>query len=73
MALKQLEMALRGEPNLSIRFHTMSSPKHQKKSVPREAEKHSVMMTGGKQIGGPRPGGRHQDGHGMTKSDDFFF
>ena len=41
--------------------------------MPRETEKHSLMMIGGKQIGGPRPGGRHQDGHGMTKSEDFFF
>ena len=41
--------------------------------MPRETEKHSLMMIGGKQIGGPRPGGRNQDGHGMTKSQDFFF
>ena len=30
-------------------------------------------MIGGKQIGGQRPGGRHQDGYGMTKSEGFFF
>ena len=53
-------MILRGEPNLRIKFHTMAT------------EKHSHMMIGGKQIGGPRPGGRNQDGHGMTKSEDFF-
>ena len=29
-------------------------------------------MIGGKQIGGPRPGGRNQDGHGTTKSKVFF-
>ena len=39
--------------------------------MPRETEKHSLMMIDGKQIGGPRPGGRNQDGHGMTKSDFF--
>ena len=37
----------------------------------RETEKHSLMMIGGVQIGGPRPGGRNQDGNGMTKSEDF--
>ena len=71
MALSQLEIVLRGEPNLIIRFHTMASP-HQKKSMLRETDKHSLMMTGGKQIGGPRPGGRHQGGSGTTKSADFF-
>ena len=30
------------------------------------------MMIGGKHIGGPRLGGKNQDGHGMTKSEDFF-
>ena len=44
-----------------------------KKSMPRETEKHSLMMTGGKQLGGPRPGGRHPDGHEMTMSEVFFF
>ena len=42
--------------------------KHSTKSMPRETEKHSLIMTSGKQIGGPRLGGRHQDGYGMTKS-----
>ena len=70
MALTQLEMVLRGKPNPSIRFHTGITK--QKKSMPRETEKHSLMMIGGKQIGGPRPGGSHQDGNGMTKSEDFF-
>ena len=43
--------------------------------MPRETEKHSLinLMIGEKQIGGPRPGGKNQDGHGMTKSEDFFF
>ena len=41
--------------------------------MPRETEKHSLMMIGGKQIGGQRPGGRNQDGSGMTKSEGFFF
>ena len=40
--------------------------------MPRETEKHSLMMIGGKQIGGQRPGGRNQDGSGTTKSRDFF-
>ena len=50
-----------------------STTKHQKKSMPQQTEKHSLMMTGGKQIGGQRPGGRHKDGNGKTKSDVFFF
>ena len=41
--------------------------------IPRETEKHSLMMIGGKQIGGQRPGGRNQNGSGTTKSEDFFF
>ena len=41
--------------------------------MPRETEKHSLMMIGGKQIGGQRPGGRNQDGSGTTKSEVFFF
>ena len=40
--------------------------------MPRETEKHSLMMIGGKQICGQRPGGRNQDGSGTTKSEDFF-
>ena len=44
----------------------MASPKINRR------EKHSLMMIGGKQIGGQRPRGRNQDGHGMTKSEDFF-
>ena len=40
--------------------------------MPRETETLSLMMIGGKQIGGQRPGGRNQDGHGMTKCEDFF-
>ena len=40
--------------------------------MPRETEKRSQMMIGGKQIGGQRPGGRNQNGSGPTKSDDFF-
>ena len=70
VALTQLEMVHRSEPNRSIRFQTMASPNI--KRMPRETEKQSLMMTGAEQIGGPRPGGRHQDGYGMTKSEDFF-
>ena len=40
--------------------------------MPRETEKHSLMIVGGKQIGGQRHGGRHQDGSGTTKSGFFF-
>ena len=40
--------------------------------MPRETEKHSSMMIGGKRTGGQRPGRRNQDGRGTTKSDDFF-
>ena len=40
--------------------------------MPRETETHSLMMISGKQIGGPRLSERNQDGHGMTKSEDFF-
>ena len=43
---------------------------HHQKSTEEHAS--GLMMIGGKQIGGPRPGGRNQDGHGMTKSEDFF-
>ena len=65
-------MVFRGEPNLRFKFHTICITNNQQKSMPRETEKHSLMMTGGKQISGQRPGGRNQDGHGMTKSEDFF-
>ena len=41
--------------------------------MPRENEQHSLMVIGGKQIGGQRPGGRNQDGSGTTKSEDFFY
>ena len=71
MALSQLAMALRGEPNLRIKFRTMASPNINKRAC-RETEKHTLMMIGGKQIGGPRPDGRNQDGSGTTKSEDFF-
>ena len=40
--------------------------------MPRETEKHSLLMIGGKQIGRQRPGGRNQDGSAMTKSELFF-
>ena len=40
--------------------------------MPLETEKHSLMMIGGKQNGGQRPGGRNYDGSGTTKSEDFF-
>ena len=40
--------------------------------MPRETEKHSLMMIGGKRIGGQRLGGRIQDGSGATKSEFFF-
>ena len=53
MALTQLEMVLRSEPNLRIEFHKVASVE-------------SKLVD-------PRPGGRNQDGRGMTKSDDFFF
>ena len=72
MALTQLEMVLRGEPNLSIRFRSMASPNIKRRACLGKTEKHSLMMTGGKQLGGPRLGGRHQNVHGMTKSEDFF-
>ena len=39
--------------------------------MPRETEKHSLPMSGGKQIGGQRPGGRNQHGRGTTRSGDF--
>ena len=41
--------------------------------MPRETEKHSPMMIGGKQIGGQGLGGKDQDGHGMTKSEGFLY
>ena len=40
--------------------------------MPRETEKHSLMMIGGKQNGGQCLGGRNQDGSGTRKSGDFF-
>ena len=40
--------------------------------MPRETERQLLMMIGGKQIGGQRPGGRNKDGSGTTKSEDFF-
>ena len=40
--------------------------------MPRETEKHSLMMIGEKQIGGQRPGGRNQDGSGTAKSEEHF-
>ena len=30
-------------------------------------------MIGGKQTGGPSPGGKDQGGHGVTKSEVFYF
>ena len=63
-------MVFRGEPNL--RFSNIHNGTTKNKRVPRKTEKHSLMMIGGKQICGPRPGGRNQDGHGMTLSEDFF-
>ena len=71
MALSQLEMALRGKPNFRCKFHMMASSKKQQNRMPRETEKHSLKMIGGKQIGGQRLGGRNQDGCGTTKSGDF--
>ena len=52
----------------SIPHHGIT--KHQ--SMPRETEKHFLMMIGGKHIGGLRPGGSHQHGYGMTMSGEFF-
>ena len=40
MAFAQLEMVLRGEPNLRIKFHTMASPKKKQKSMLRETFTH---------------------------------
>ena len=57
MALSQLEMVLRGKPNLRIKIPHNGLTKNQQKRMPRETEKRSLMMIGGKQIGGPSPGG----------------
>ena len=46
--------------------------KNQQKRLPRETEKHSLMIIGGTPIGGQRPGGRNQYGSGTTKSGNFF-
>ena len=72
MVLTQLEMVLRGESTLRFQFHSVALHQNQQKSMPRETEMHSLMMFGGKQIGGHRPGGRHEDGYGMGKSEDIF-
>ena len=40
--------------------------------MPRETEKQSPIMIGGKKIGGHCLGGRNQDGSGTTKTEDFF-
>ena len=61
MALTQLEMVLRGEQISELD----STQWHHQKST----EEHAS----GNRVGGPRLGGRNQDGHGMTKSEDFFF
>ena len=36
-------------------------------------QKSTEEHASGNRVGGPRLGGRNQDGHGMTKSEDFFF
>ena len=72
LALTQLEMVLRGEPNLSFKIPNNGITNNQRKRMPRETEKHSLMMSGGKQIGGPRLGGRNQDVSGTTKFEFFF-
>ena len=48
---------------------------NQKKSMPQKTEKHELihLTIGGKQRGGTSPGGRSQVGHGVTKSEEFFF
>ena len=61
MALTQLDMVLRGEPNLRFKFHTKASPKINRRASLGKPRKHSHMMIGGKQIGGPRLGGRNKD------------
>ena len=61
LALSQVEMVRRGTPNLRIKFPHNGITKNQQKSMLRETEKHSLMMIGGKQIGGPRRGGRNPD------------
>ena len=61
-ALTQLEMTIRGEPQLSFKMPHNGIIKNQKKSMPRETEKHSLihLTIGGKQISGPSPGERDQ-------------
>ena len=72
MALSQLEVVLRGEPNFRFKIPHSGFIKNQQKRMPRETERHSPMMIGGKPIGGQRLGERNKDGSGTTKSEEFF-
>ena len=46
--------------------------KNQKKRMPWETEKPSLIMIDGKPAGGTSASEKDQDGHGMMKSKDFF-
>ena len=66
MALTQLEMLPRGEPNLRIRTHTIAS-----QNIKRRACLGNRDAFADDDWWKARPGGRRQDGYGMTKSEDF--
>ena len=54
------------------RVHTKASLKNQKKVMPRETEKPSLMMIDGKPTGGTHTSAKDQDGHGVMKSEICF-
>ena len=69
MILEELEW-------LILILHNWKGPrksmiKNQKKSMPRETEKRSLMTIDGKPTGGTSTRERDQDGHGMMTSEIF--
>ena len=65
--LKQQGMTIRDEPAFRFKIPHKCIIKNQKKSMPRETEKHKLvhLMIGRKQTCGPSPGGRDQKEPGL--------